>query len=273
MNGGKRRHNTARGSRGYTIIEVMIVLAVSGVMFLIASSFVSGKQGRTAFTEGVNELASTIQDTIEGVTNGQYTDIKVNCNFNGTTTSITAIGASGQGTNSKCVFLGKVLHFAEDDTHGDTPSQQYEVLSLAGGRVGLNNKPITDLVSAKPAVIPSLTAQATIPQRLNVTNVKVNNGAVISYGVALLQGLGTAETTGDVANGTQNVGLWYVEDLSDNKDTATATGIIAGGAKLKPAQRIDICISDGSRYATITLGANGNQLGVNVAMHGEANIC
>ena len=68
MNGGKR-------PLGYTIIEVMIVLAVSGVMFIIAASFISGKQESTAFTEGANEFASQLQQTIAEVADGQYSDV------------------------------------------------------------------------------------------------------------------------------------------------------------------------------------------------------
>lgn len=47
---------------GYTVVEVMIVLAVSGIMFLVAANFINGKQQKTSFANGVNEMASRIQD-------------------------------------------------------------------------------------------------------------------------------------------------------------------------------------------------------------------
>ncbi|MDB5165099.1 MAG: hypothetical protein JWL89_725 [Candidatus Saccharibacteria bacterium] len=277
MNGGKRRHVNAKNSLGYTILEVMIVLAVSGVMFVIAANFISGKQGRTQFTEGVNELASTLQDTVEGVTDGQYTDIDLKCTFfaaSPPTSSTTTIGTAGsldhQGNQAPCVFLGKVLHFREDNGHGDPEKQQYEVFSIAGGRVGSDNKPITNLDEAGPTVIDTLTSQETVPQRLDIENIQVDtpSGQVTSYGIGFMQGQGSKSITGDTQNGAQSLGLYYVEGLSYGKNTPNAAGQVTG-ANLKPANKIRLCVTDGTRSAYITLGANGNHLGVDVEMRGD----
>src|SRR4051812_28553600 len=105
MNGGKL-------PLGYTVIEVMIVLAVSGLMFVIATNFISGKQAKTSFTAGSNELASKVQDLIGEVNDGKYSDIPLSCSANiGGPTSVSdgAPDAETQGTNPQCVFLGKIL--------------------------------------------------------------------------------------------------------------------------------------------------------------------
>ena len=59
MLGGRNRHS--KQPFGYTIVEVMIVLAVSSAMFLIAANFINGKQERTAFSQGSNEMVSQLQ--------------------------------------------------------------------------------------------------------------------------------------------------------------------------------------------------------------------
>ena len=100
----------------------------------------------------------------------------------------------------------------------------------------------------------------------------MNGGATDSYGVGFIQGLGSKEETGDVQSGSQSVGLWYVDGLTQNQTSTAASGIISG-TTLKPADKIDICVSDDTRYATITLGTNNNQLSVNVNNHGETNEC
>ena len=74
MLGGKNKQPL-----GYTIIEVMIVLAVSGLMFIIAATFINGKQQRATFTAGVNEMASELQNVIEQVNDGSYADVPLNC--------------------------------------------------------------------------------------------------------------------------------------------------------------------------------------------------
>ena len=59
-------------SYGYTIVEVMIFLAVSSLMFLIAVGFISGKQNNVEFTLSVNTLKSDIQQVFNNVSSGYY---------------------------------------------------------------------------------------------------------------------------------------------------------------------------------------------------------
>lgn len=284
MKGGKNRQPLIlrqpragkRPGSGYTIIEVMIVLAVSGVMFLIAASFIGGKQAQTAFTAGVNQMASNIQNVIEQVTDGSYSDIPLNCAFDGTSLTF-PVGTSAQGTNANCVFLGKVLHFQESGL-STAATQAYEVFSLAGGRSATSGTAITTPAAADTQVISSpvdLTDQEIVPQSLDVSKVSFNNGIfeshATSYGLGFLQGQGTVNGGTTLANGTQSIGLYYVSTLTDSENQGTAIGDINGGTYLKPARDADICLTDGTRYADITVGntgSNGSQLVVGVKMDG-----
>ena len=196
----------ARTPAGYTIVEVMIVLAVSGLMFLMAASFIGGKQEDTSFPQGVNELASSIQNTIAQVSDGQYSDINLTCNFHyvtadpqtsymspppaiaagpGTTTNNTAGNDhSATSQNIECTFLGKVLEFDEPGMPG-VSVQQYQTFTLAGGRLDNNNQPITADPGPNPGVFyptpldddaptpidPALTTTTQIPQNLNVVDI------------------------------------------------------------------------------------------------------
>jgi prepilin-type N-terminal cleavage/methylation domain-containing protein len=290
MKGGKNRQplvvrQPRAGQRpvsGYTIVEVMIVLAVSGVMFLIAASFINGKQARTAFTAGVNQMASNLQDIIEQVTDGKYSDIPLSCLFDGTRTPALTFpaGNNQQGTNASCVFLGKILHFQESGLPGTTYTQQYEIFSLAGGRAN-GSTALATPTAADATVISSptadLTDQQTTPQSLDVSKVTFNVGGLgptkISYGLGFLQGQGSLDATNNLISGPQNVSMYYVSSLVgvSGTDKPTAIGIINGGSNLKQAQNVDICLTDGTRYADITVGNNGSnasQLVVNVKMDG-----
>jgi len=244
MKGGRRAF-------GYTIVEVMIVLAVSSVMFLIAATFVSGKQASAAFTEGTNEFASQLQTTIAQVINGQYSDVALQCSSNGTTTTV-SIGGNGQGTNNSCIFLGKVVFLAQG-AYGPN----YQVLPLAGARiVGSAPGGIVTPAQEAPAVIAPLISQEVVPQQLDVSSVQETDagGATHNFvGIAFLEGLGSVDASGNPTGAGQNVSLYYINGLTPA--TAGVNSLLANGNNYKPAKTVTICVNDGKRYAELTLGS------------------
>jgi len=251
MKGGKNRQPL-----GYTIIEVMIVLAVSGLMFLIAADFISGKQARTSFTAGTNQTASDIQDVIEQVNDGKFSDIPLYCNASSTSLNISAVGPG----SPDCTFLGKFLHFPYPSL-----ATQYETFSLAGAREINGNPPTSldsDLVTA--IISPDLTTQETTSQNLTVKDIQVTSpgfsGTV--YGIGFVQSLGSTDG-GSYISGAQTVELEYAPNLAVG-DTTEAQAA-AQLSNLQPASTAAICLTDGQRYAQIVLGAtNGNPLSASV---------
>jgi prepilin-type N-terminal cleavage/methylation domain-containing protein len=291
MKGGKR-------PLGYTIIEVMIVLAVSSLMFLIAASFINGKQARTAFTQGVNTMASNLQTMIEDISNGHYSDVSFSCtNPAGTSLHLTG-GGAGQGTNPDCVFLGKVVHFAvKNPSNPSTPERYYEVFSLAGARTDKTvspNIPQTNPLNALATPIcvpgscngtyPDFTTQATIPQGLSIATSDTSQGMQVTdttgvahnaiYGIGFVQGFGNgALNTTDHTNyqsGSPTISMVYAPGLStvgltENQAAAHLLPIPIGNGILA-AKRADICLTDDNRKADITIGTNDSQLSVTVQM-------
>lgn len=241
---------------GYTIIEVMIVLAVSGGMFLIAANFINGKQAKTAFTQGTNETASQIQNVIEQVSNGKYSDIPLNCTFDGTTTTVIPGGTRSQGTNPTCTFLGKLLRFSSVNKH------TYKVLSLAAGRADASGGN-PSFASVKPAVITDLTNSQDIAQQLDVAGVSVTDLSGVTYtnyyNFGFSQGLGSS-SGGSFQSGAQTLSLVYSPvNLSD-----PATADTSANGNLAYAQAVTVCLTDGTRYAKILIGSpnNDSQLSV-----------
>lgn len=268
---------------GYTIIEIMIVLAVSGVMFIIAASFINGRQSRTAFTEGVNAMASNVQDVIQQVISGKYSDAALTCTFNGSSVSIQPPGVGNgqtQGTNATCVFLGKVIYFNYDPTNRDS---SYEIFTLAGGREDSNENPFTSPGAAYATVVNTpggatdpldLTDRQVTPQNLKVVKVTVN-GSTQTYGIGFFQNPALT-VGGQTANGAETVGMYYVSPklaVGSNNESNAKAEISGSRNSLQPATSADICLSDGKLYAEILLGtpngaasSNGNQLVANVKM-------
>ena len=60
MIGGNKPH-------GYTIVEVLIFLAISSLMFLLAATFISGKQSAVEFKQGMNDINTQIKSVVPGL--------------------------------------------------------------------------------------------------------------------------------------------------------------------------------------------------------------
>lgn len=251
MPGGRNKQ-----SSGYTIVEILIVLAVSSFMFVIAASFISGKQERASFTSGSNDMASALRDILDQVTDGNYSDVPSTCPG--------AAAAYGQGKNSDCVFLGKLIRFYS--IGAGNPKVDYKVYSLTAARDATG-----DLPNATVNNIPGLTTDSPISQNLSIEDMDVEDQAgnhhhdAFNFGFA--QGLGTTDSLSpDVyKSGSQNVGLIYFSGAFgvDN----------IGGTYIKPAKSVTLCITNGHRSANIFLGgtsANSNELSVKLQQLGAA---
>jgi hypothetical protein len=258
MQGGQKRQPL-----GYTIVEVLIVLAVSSFMFLIAANFISGKQEKTAFTEGSNDTVTKLQQVLEDVTNGHYSDIPLTCSTSSGTIQITSGGT--QGTNKDCIFLGKLVRFYAADG-GDKVN--YQVYSLAAARDITGSLP-----NAKVAAVSSLTTKGTISQNLSVGSMKVDGAHPTAFNIGFAQGLGTPDElasdtdTDTYMSGSQTVNLIYFSGTWGVNDVA--------GNYVKPAKSATLCLTDGTRSAQIFIGAdpdahnNSNDLSITLKQRGK----
>lgn len=258
MSGGKQ-------TRGYTIVEVLIVLAVSSFMFLIAANFISGKQAKSAFNSGVNDFAAQVQQIRDSVYAGHYTDLPINCQATVAGLNISGIGSTGQGTNKDCVFLGKVVHLASDHDRS-----HFETFSIIGRRTKyLTGDPITTLADASPTAVYNpagsvdFTTHSITPQSLDIQKVTLVNidGSPVAadtvYDFGFVQNVGSASggAGSNYESGGENLLLVYVPSITSSTDTATAASKIRL-LGLKNARSAVVCLTDGTRYATVSIGTS-----------------
>src|SRR5688572_7392102 len=67
-----RNFLTARGPRGFTVIEVLIVMVVTGMLFVSAAILIAGRRAQTEFNQGIRQVQSQIQQVISEVATGYY---------------------------------------------------------------------------------------------------------------------------------------------------------------------------------------------------------
>lgn len=251
MKGGKQ-------PLGYTIVEVLIVMAVSGSMFVLAANFINGRQARTSFQQGTNELASRMQGMISDVIDGHYSDIPFNCQQSGLGPLIFPPGSPSPGA-SDCVFMGKLLHFQPN-------ASRYEVLSLAGAREkALGGGIVTNLSDAQLTLIGALRAEEIIPQSLTIRRVNITDQDGTFYGntrwsIGFMQGLGVPDATGaSYSSGAPTVAMIYSQGVDASTGIPTPIGQVNN--RIAYASRVSLCLTDGvggTRFSRLSIGANNN---------------
>lgn len=97
---------------GYTIVEVLIFLAVSGALLVSAGVVINGRQERTRFAQAVDDVGLTLQDYFNDVSTGYYpNNNNLFCSSELGGLTLQTMGSLGTGTNAQCVFSGKLFNF------------------------------------------------------------------------------------------------------------------------------------------------------------------
>jgi len=144
--------NIGRGTEGFTIIEVLIVLSIGAFLFIAAAATFSGDQHQTEFDTAARQIFSQLQSISSDVQNGNYASTtSYSCTSSSGTLSFSTQQAP-QGTNFGCVYVGKALQF-----NLSTSTSSYYVYSLVG------NQFTTGTLSPPPAFPASSTVLNSTP--------------------------------------------------------------------------------------------------------------
>jgi type II secretory pathway pseudopilin PulG len=285
---------SGRTPHGYTIVEVLVFMAVSSFMFVLAAIFINGKQSSAEFTQAVNNVDAQIRETIDDVKNGFYPS---NSNFtcsaslsSGRPTFSSA--AHEQGTNQDCIFLGKSIQFA---VHGSNNSQ-YNVFSIVGRRLNnAMNAEVTSLSGVGTATFPTplappftgatgidVTDAKTVPWSVKVTRVyyfpNSSPGSITDTGaVAFLSSLANYNVTTNLLNsGAQRLSLASVPGAALDQTAATASTNIGNmtDANVHNDYQFVVCLAGGASHkASINIGTNNAGLTTEVKIGGVSAGC
>lgn len=244
-------------SSGFTIVETMIVLAITGLLFVTISAAWSGRQNFYEYQSASKEMQSHIQQAVSDVRNGYFPDTG---NFSCTAPAALSFGTGGQqGKNSACIFLGKALQFKV----GTAYPEVIDVVTVAG-----KNAPGSTLVNSLPTAAPALTESFTADADLKLLHTRINGGANDTInGVAFLSDTGTSDVvSGMLESGGQSIHAYGVTGTLGTGDnfgsTNPATGVPLGAklVSITAASGIQLCFqSQGTNnFALITIGANSS---------------
>lgn len=296
MSGDRNRDSRAavRTPWGFTVIEVVIVLAISGGLFAAAVLMIAGRQNQTAFDQATRQVQSQIQQVLNEVSTGFFPD---NGNFTCTAVSASqppalASGATAQGSNTDCIFVGKALQFKV----ADSDPERFAVYTIAGlKRGGPGGGESTSLADARPVLVaptdasqasagyPDISVEEQLRSGLAVARMWYRDelGADHDIGaVAFINSFGSyGGVPGELLSGSGSITVI----AADNTNNATGLSLTTfdmvralnsgGGNRLvtgvpNPQGGVFICFESGGTddYAIVRIGGESRDLSVTLTI-------
>jgi prepilin-type N-terminal cleavage/methylation domain-containing protein len=283
------RVSFAADKRGFTIVEVMIVLAVTGALFIAAAILISGKQNQAEFNQAIQQIQSQVQQSMSEVTTGYFPS---NANFQcaaagGGPVVLSAVSPNGQGANAGCIFAGKVMQFR---VSGTAP-EQYAVFTVAAAQKNASGQEATALTAPKvvapgvasPAGFPDITT-TTILQNGLVTTANPpagmwynNGGADITVGAVAFVPSFAQYASGSITSGSQQLSVIPVTGTSlgmSKKAAADAINTNLAGSVVNPTNGVFICYVGGTdQSGLVTIGGSSHPLSVTLKVMQGTKTC
>jgi len=264
-----------RSTKGYTIVEVMIFLAVTTALFVMIAGTFSSQQKRTEFSTSAREMESRVRDIANDVSTGRYDS---NNSFGCTVSVGVPVFSSGspknQGTNQDCIFIGKVIHFGVDGSGG----KSFNIYPVAGARQfddpATGKREVVDLIEANPRAIagtppaPDLTETIRVPSGIVLKSVKVNGAPPVdASAVGFFTTFGTtgSNTTTSLSVDVVPLGVGFTKSKDNIISAINDAGTILNK---NPSDGIEICMDSevSNQHATLTIGGKNSRLTTDLAI-------
>lgn len=276
------------GAEGFTIVETLIVLAVTGSMLLMAMVLIGGRQNKAQFEQGVRSFQMDLQQVINDVGTGYYaSNDDIRCTYNAVTGVVIAAASQERGTNDPCIFLGKAIQF---DVDGTTDPEQFNVYTIAALR-SASTGAVLDLDQARPALIansgtngfPDRFDKKLMPFGMQVVSLSYNNNGSPYVpannpltAVAFVSSLSSLDSTDknqrvDVlavpaANAATSLGRTQQQAVTTTNASLNEVTMSAANRR-NPTGGVQICVRSGStrnQSALYKIGGDGGQTTVSV---------
>jgi hypothetical protein len=269
-------------SNGYTVIETLIFLAVSAMIFISAVTLISGHQSQTQFSTVLRDVHSKMQDWINDVSTGVPTGTvgQYWCHLAGGIRIDNGSPPPGNN-NPDCIFLGKAIQFS---TNGSQASQIF-AYPVFGQRVDSSGNLVTNMKDANPtpAIGPpnvgisgtatDLSEEYDLPGDIKVTALENSpSNSTTDRLIGFYSSFNTEQSTS--SNGSSDIKAFRypmldsvplslaVYNCINNKNPCALSG---GAVDPSPLGKLIVCLSNGKDSGYITLNSL-NGVGVSTQM-------
>lgn len=254
-------------SGGFTIVETLIVLAVTGILLASAVTLISGKQNKTEFQTAINNFQQQLQQVINETSSGFYSG-DISCTASSGAVSTVSTGANPTG---QCIFVGKAIQFGSD-----TDPSQIISYPLVGSVRDISGAVNTDVRATNPVAVAAnninpniidassaitLNGGLTIPKPISYTGMHSGLTGVLAFLAGDNNGnfASANATTHGLNSGAQQFSLYAVNSTAPNMQKLTAADDIDNKNNLVPVtDAAQFCVQSGttnqSALVTVTAG-------------------
>jgi type II secretory pathway pseudopilin PulG len=253
-----------RVSSGYTIVEVIIFLAVSAVILAVGVRLVSGQQAQTDFNQKMRDTRSQIQAWLNDVSAGNPGGDVSNQNCKAPGVSKPSINNGSPSVTPDCIFLGKAIQFTDPGFSQDQAGNLY-AYSIFGRRLSATTNQLpTNLADASPiAATAQGSGSADFTQTFSLAPAWVKKVTSLPNAGSHLIGFFSSFNT---PSSPSNNGVTDLDIDEYNFNGSGTPGNQPGGnavdkcmqlngCSATPLQSFKFCLTDGRRYAQITISS------------------
>lgn len=261
-------------ANGFTIVETLVVLAVSGVLFASTAVMVSGQQTKARFKSSMTDIVSQIELLINETATGSYPS---SGNFTCASLPGDVINLTGanteQGQNNDCVFMGRAMIFGLDGSD----YEKYVVHTLSATRTQAGAPRITmrgvEALYKNPALDWSETRR--LEYGTQIQSVRDGGGTLLSGFAIVTDPSQATPFEGVIKSGAttmQVVGIPgpTVSTVKNGAENIKARFSLPGSP---PASVIKLCFKGGmNQSGLVTIGGNMNA-SVNLTIYNNSSTC
>ena len=257
----KRSKMLSVGS-GYTIVEALIFLAVSGGLLVASSTIISGRTENTKFSQGVVEVEQNLQDVFNDVSTGFFPSNGLfSCDNTGPDGLNISSVASAQGTNSGCIFVGKLIKFVPDST-------DYTIYTMVGAKsaTSLSSNSVKLLgIGTNPGISDTKTNTISLNTKKVITTSSVSPGETYSA-IAIVSDFGTSAGSSVTGNASRVKLYGYTGSIG----SISASKLTPGLFKLLDAPVVICLDQSGTKKASIKISP---QLTMDKKINSQETVC
>lgn len=267
-----------KSTAGYTIVEVMIFLSITGLLLAAAGTYIAGQQDRAYFADAARDAESLLEEIGNDVGVG-YIPQKGEFSCTGSPTGPVLTQTTGiayqQGMNPGCQFLGKVIKFERNKA-------SFTLITIVGNSKTSSGRDVQNFAEAMPKAVTPTAAQPrvdlndtrTFKNGLIVTRVLLKRAGAPSIDIGAFGIFSTfpqySGASNDLASGTQSVLLVPImgTSLDSSIDDIVASVSNVTEADADNLHSLLVCFRHGAggKKVALAMGVGGRRLTTNLAL-------